>query len=100
MKDVEKSLKVVIVGGSVAGLTLAHCFEQTGIDYVLLEAHTQIAPQLGASIALLPNGCVLLDQLGLWDELEKLFVPMVRTTFTVEGKYLGESDSMELLQKR
>lgn len=94
------SLKVIIIGGSVAGLTLAHYFERTGIDYVLLEGHAQIAPQLGASIALLPNGCLILDQLGLWDEIEKLTVPIMRTKYWVEGKYMGESDSLELVTKR
>lgn len=94
------NLKVIIIGGSVAGLTLAHYFERTGIDYVLLESHAQIAPQLGASIALLPNGCLILDQLGLWDEIEKLTVPIIRTKYWVEGKYMGESDSLELVTKR
>jgi 2-polyprenyl-6-methoxyphenol hydroxylase-like FAD-dependent oxidoreductase len=42
--------RAIIVGGSVAGLTLAHAFEKAGIDYALLEARDNIAPNLGASI--------------------------------------------------
>ncbi|KAK2923070.1 FAD-binding domain [Fusarium oxysporum f. sp. vasinfectum] len=37
--------RVIIVGGSVAGLSVANMLEQFGIDYVLLEAYTQIAPK-------------------------------------------------------
>ena len=47
-------LRVVIVGGSVAGLTLAHCLHHNNIDFVVLEAVKEIAPQLGASIVVLP----------------------------------------------
>ncbi|EXM12763.1 FAD-binding domain [Fusarium oxysporum f. sp. vasinfectum] len=53
--------RVIIVGGSVAGLSVANMLEQFGIDYVLLEAYTQIAPQVGASIDILPNGFRILD---------------------------------------
>jgi len=58
----EKRLKVIIVGGSVAGLTLAHCLHHSNIDFVLLEARKEIAPQVGASIVVLPNGARVLDQ--------------------------------------
>jgi 2-polyprenyl-6-methoxyphenol hydroxylase-like FAD-dependent oxidoreductase len=58
----EKRLKVIIVGGSVAGLTLAHCLHHSSIDFVLLEARKEIAPQVGASIVVLPNGARVLDQ--------------------------------------
>ncbi|KAJ5192502.1 hypothetical protein N7449_008644 [Penicillium cf. viridicatum] len=60
-----KHFKVVIVGGSVAGLSLANMLETVNIDYVILEAHEEIAPQVGASIRLMPNGLRILDQLGL-----------------------------------
>ncbi|KAM0607061.1 hypothetical protein ACHAP1_003779, partial [Verticillium nonalfalfae] len=59
--------KVIIVGGSVAGLSLANMLEALGIDFILLEAHKIIAPQLGASIGLLPNGLRILDQLGCYE---------------------------------
>ena len=55
-------LRVIIVGGSVAGLTLAHCLHHSDIDFVLLEARNEIAPQVGASIVVLPNGARILDQ--------------------------------------
>jgi 2-polyprenyl-6-methoxyphenol hydroxylase-like FAD-dependent oxidoreductase len=65
------SLKVIIVGGSFSGLSLANMLEKFGIDYVLLEGHSSIAPQLGASVGLLPAGLRILDQLGCYDKIEK-----------------------------
>ncbi|KAK2774510.1 FAD binding domain protein [Colletotrichum kahawae] len=61
------TFRVVIVGGSVAGLALANMLEKFDIDYVVLEAYPDIAPQVGASIGLLPNGLRILDQLGCYD---------------------------------
>ena len=62
--------KVIIVGGSISGLILAHCLKQANIDHVVLEKRKEIAPQEGASIGIWPNGGRVLDQLGLQDELE------------------------------
>lgn len=64
--------KVVIVGGSVSGLSLANMLEKFNIDYILLEAHPEIAPQLGASMGLLPGGLRILDQLGCYDRVRKM----------------------------
>ncbi|KAF5688574.1 hydroxylase [Fusarium denticulatum] len=61
--------RVIIVGGSVAGLSVANMLEQFDIDYVLLEAYPQIAPQVGASIGILPNGFRILDQLGCFEPI-------------------------------
>ncbi|PYH90487.1 FAD/NAD(P)-binding domain-containing protein [Aspergillus ellipticus CBS 707.79] len=63
------AFRVLIIGGSVAGLTLANILEQYGIDYLLLEKYDAIAPQLGASIALLPYGMQIMDQIGLLNRL-------------------------------
>lgn len=38
-------MRVLIIGGSIAGLTLAHCLEKAKIDYVLLEKKEEIAPR-------------------------------------------------------
>ncbi|KAJ3953654.1 hypothetical protein N0V92_009876 [Colletotrichum tropicale] len=64
-------IKIIIVGGSVAGLSLANMLEKFDIDYTILEAYSQIAPQVGASIGLLPNGLRILDQLGCYERLRE-----------------------------
>ncbi|KAJ4256153.1 hypothetical protein NW762_009229 [Fusarium torreyae] len=63
---------VIIVGGSVAGLSLANMLEQVGIRYIVLEAYDEIAPQVGASIGLQPSGLRILDQLGCAEDVLSL----------------------------
>lgn len=66
----KKPFKIVIIGGSVAGLTLANMLELNNIDFILLEAYPKIAPQVGASIGLLPHGNRILDQLGVFKTIQ------------------------------
>ena len=64
--------KAVIVGGSVAGLAVAHAFDSAGIDYVVLEARDNVAPSAGAAIIMMPNGSRILDQLGIYEALKNI----------------------------
>jgi 2-polyprenyl-6-methoxyphenol hydroxylase-like FAD-dependent oxidoreductase len=66
------TFKILIAGGSVAGLTLAIILEAYGIDYLLLEKQKQIAPFLGTTVGINPNGARILDQLGVYASLDKL----------------------------
>lgn len=68
--------KVVIVGGSIAGLTLAKTLELYGIDYVLLEKYPVIGPQLGANVGIQPHASRILAQLGVLDEVNSLAHPI------------------------
>ncbi|KAI1267839.1 FAD/NAD(P)-binding domain-containing protein [Xylariaceae sp. FL1019] len=67
-----RPFKVIVVGGGIAGLTLANMFEKFGIDYTILEAYHEIHPAAGASIALWANGSYILDQLGMYEAVEKI----------------------------
>ncbi|KAH6989863.1 hypothetical protein EDB80DRAFT_881882 [Ilyonectria destructans] len=71
------NFRIIIAGGGFAGLTLANALERAGIDYVLLERRDTIAPQVGASIGIGPNGCRILDQLGILGELLKKTDPIL-----------------------
>lgn len=64
-------LKIIIVGASLSGLSLANMLEKSDIDYLVLESHTTIAPQLGASLGLLPSGLRILDQLGCYEAIQQ-----------------------------
>ncbi|KAF7508603.1 hypothetical protein GJ744_009152 [Endocarpon pusillum] len=72
----DDTFKVVIVGGGIAGLTLANALQYAGVDYVLLEAKSEIALQLRASIGIAPNGSQILDQLLCYDAIEGLNTPV------------------------
>lgn len=99
--SVAPALRVIIVGGGVAGLTLAHCLEKHGIDFVLLEKRAEIAPDFGASIGVLSNGARILDQLGLFDQILELTSPLsYGSNYSADGKWLGSNDMPNLLQKR
>ncbi|KAJ5355557.1 FAD binding domain-containingprotein [Penicillium cataractarum] len=67
------TFKIVIVGGGIAGLTLANMLEKFDLDYVLLESHGTIAPVVGASIGLFPNGLRILDQIDCYQAIEQIF---------------------------
>lgn len=67
--------KVLIAGGSLVGLGLALAFERVGIEYELFEKG-EFAPQLGASIGIHPHTIRILEQLGVWEDIEKQVVPL------------------------
>ncbi len=78
--------RVIIVGGGISGLTLAASLERAHIKYVLLEARDDIAPQVGASIAIFPHGARILDQLGVYEKVRKLALPHEVMTTVSGGK--------------
>lgn len=101
MASPKPKFRVVIVGGSIAGLTLAHCLLRNNIDFVVLEAHNEIAPQVGASIGIIPNGARILDQLGLFDDILDTTEPMQESSYwTQEGNLIVRNDTPQLIHKR
>ncbi|KAI9746304.1 MAG: hypothetical protein M1818_000015 [Claussenomyces sp. TS43310] len=103
VSDVRKpsSMKVVIVGGSIAGLVLAHSLHQAKIDYVVLEAWQDIAPQVGASIVLGPNGLRILDQLGLYEEVMKYANKLCNSViWNLAGEGVFRDKAIELVGAR
>ncbi|KAF6789053.1 FAD binding domain-containing protein [Colletotrichum sojae] len=75
----EQRLKIIIVGGSVTGLTLAHSLHKIGADFTILERRSSIAPQEGASVGILPNGARVLEQLGVYGAVEQATAPLGAT---------------------
>ncbi|OGM41446.1 zeaxanthin epoxidase [Aspergillus bombycis] len=67
-----KPFKVIIAGGSIAGLSLALMLGKNGIDFLVLKAYPSIAPQVGASIGLLPTVLRSLDQLGCYESVMEM----------------------------
>ncbi|OGM42673.1 FAD binding monooxygenase [Aspergillus bombycis] len=92
--------RVIIVGGSVAGLTLAHCLQQAGIDHVVLEKSPNLSPQVGASIGIIPNGGRILDQLGLFDAVEKMTHPLSMATITYPDGFSFCSNYPKIVDER
>jgi FAD dependent monooxygenase len=96
-----KPPKAIIVGGSVAGLTLAHCFASAGIEFTLLEARDTIAPSIGATIVLMPNGCRILDQLSVYEPMRKIMtMQKSQITRRSDGRFVGENKWPTDLEER
>jgi 2-polyprenyl-6-methoxyphenol hydroxylase-like FAD-dependent oxidoreductase len=68
-----RNFEVVIVGGGIAGLTLALCLNQKGISCRIYEATAEWRP-LGVGISLLPHGTKELSALGLLDDIRAVAV--------------------------
>lgn len=94
------SFRVIIAGGGIAGLTLANSLSQAHIDYVLLEARDEIAPQVGASIGIFAQGARILDQLGAYDNIVKLIHPINYLTQWHDGQAINRTDTPQLMEAR
>ncbi|KAL0256828.1 hypothetical protein SLS55_007637 [Diplodia seriata] len=96
----EKPLKVLIVGASISGLTLAHCLDRVNIDYEIFDGHP-VAPPVGASICLLPNGVAVLDQLGLYKSLAAITRKLKNVAiYASSGRLIKSTNDGHLLEQR
>ena len=75
-KPASRPFKVIIVGAGISGLSLAHLLLRAGIDFVVLEAHSNIAPPTGGSFGLWPNCARILDQIACWTDIESKGTPV------------------------
>ena len=57
----KRPFKIIVVGGDVAGLTLANMLEKSELDYLLLEAYEDIDAPTGAAIGLMPNSSFIIN---------------------------------------
>lgn len=96
----QKPFKVIIVGGSVTGLTLANALERAGVDYVLLEKR-DVAPNRGQSIFVLPCTALIFEQLGINKTLEEVCIPLkMREHWDARMKMFCASDELWLLYQK
>ncbi|KAL5336889.1 hypothetical protein BJX70DRAFT_409554 [Aspergillus crustosus] len=96
----QPKLKVIIIGGSIAGLTLARCLELADIDYIVLEKHQDIRASIGGSVGLLPNGCRILDQLGIYDQVEAVACAVKISHMTYPDGFILDDDFPAGIRKR
>ncbi|KAK7748253.1 hypothetical protein SLS62_008805 [Diatrype stigma] len=59
--DTTKAFRVLIVGGGPVGLALGIMFAKSDIDFLILEQHSAIISDSGASITLWPHGTLNAD---------------------------------------
>lgn len=96
----KSEFKVIIIGGSIGGLTLAHCLRNAKIDHIVLEKASNPAPQIGASIGILPNGARVLEQLKLYDEVEDYIEPLSTATICYPDGFSFSSSFPKIINER
>ncbi|RYP71949.1 hypothetical protein DL769_004554 [Monosporascus sp. CRB-8-3] len=93
--------RVIIGGGSITGLSLALMLEKVGVDFIVLEAHGSVTPEVGAGIVCNANGFRILDQLGVYDDIMKVSMAPLQEANTwwpdgsLHTKNEGFSDRLE-----
>lgn len=96
----QKPFRVIIVGGSVAGLTLANALERAGVDYVMLEKR-DVAPNKGQSILVMPCTALVFEQLGIHKVLDEVCHPLkTREHWDAKMKLFCSSDELWLLYQK
>jgi len=88
-----KTYDIIIVGGGLAGASLAISAAKMGLSVVMVEAHAVNAfptSQPERVIALSHGSCCHLESLGVWTEIEKLGVARIRQVHIVEPGNRGE----------
>ncbi|KAI1366544.1 hypothetical protein F5Y08DRAFT_128731 [Xylaria arbuscula] len=63
----QRPFRAIIVGGGLLGLTAAHIFAKSEMDYVVLEKHDTLMPTIGSLLSIMPQTFRVLDQLDILD---------------------------------
>ncbi|KAF9348946.1 hypothetical protein BGX34_002141 [Mortierella sp. NVP85] len=88
-----QGLRVIIIGGGLAGLVMGIMLDQAGIDYHILEQASRLRP-LGTSISLHPVIMDLMEQLGLLQDMLKMSKPLRGiTVLSANGRKKGRIDA-------
>ncbi|KAF9970296.1 hypothetical protein BGZ73_007018 [Actinomortierella ambigua] len=83
---------ILIAGAGIGGLALAIMLECAGIDYTIFEKATCLKP-LGSTIILSPQVLRVFEQLGIYEELLKVGIPVVDARYYKQSqKRFGRVD--------
>ena len=84
-------MRVVVVGGGVAGPALGLALAKAGIESEVLERRAVVDPEEGSYLTLSPNGVDVLETLGVLAEVRTAGFPSrLNTMYGARGRLLGE----------
>ncbi|KAH9986980.1 FAD/NAD(P)-binding domain-containing protein [Xylariaceae sp. FL0662B] len=89
----QKPFRVIFVGGGLVSITAAHMFSNADIDFVILEQHNDLTPQIGSVLTVFPPTMRIFDQLGLLDTLRPVLHVM-------KGIYMMFADNASVIQEK
>lgn len=93
--------KVLIAGGSIAGLTLANALARANVDFLVFESHSRIDASIGGALTIVSNGQRILDQMGIYDEIHPYLEPTGDVyTYLKDGRLLGKMDTPKVMRER
>ncbi|MBR0939056.1 FAD-dependent monooxygenase [Bradyrhizobium jicamae] len=70
-----RGLQIAIVGGGIGGLTTSLALRARGLSVTVFEQADELR-EIGAGVTIYPNAMLLLNRLGLADEIEKIGCPI------------------------
>lgn len=89
-------MRVLIIGGGIAGLSLGMFLQRAGFEAQICEARTQAAQSEGAFLTLAPNGVHVLEQLGLKAAIAEASAPTLGMHFSnARGEPVGTIDNRD-----
>ncbi|MFY0540455.1 FAD-dependent oxidoreductase [Nannocystis pusilla] len=92
--------RALVVGGGVAGPTVAMFLRRLGVQVAVLEARGEAAGEAGAFLGLAPNGLQVLAELGLGAEVRaRGAVCAGLRFFNARGRCIGEIDHRDHAQR-
>jgi salicylate hydroxylase len=92
----QSGLRVAIVGGGIGGMAAANALLQRGIDVRVFEQAAALT-EVGAGVALQPNGVRMLRRLGFGDQLLRLGARWLDPQFLrADGSYAASMWPIEL----
>jgi salicylate hydroxylase len=82
-KAVSEKLQIAVVGGGIGGLTAALALRARGLRVAVFEQASELR-EIGAGVTIFPNATLLLQRIGLANEIGKIGSPitgqMIRTS--------------------
>src|SRR5215213_11367527 len=83
-------MRVLIVGGGVAGSVAAMALQQAGIDAAIFERQARLGADVGSYFTVSPNGLDALDAVGVLDIAKRHAFPTRRNVlWDARGGRLG-----------
>ena len=93
------TLRPILIGGGIGGLTAAIALQRHGIDCTVYERAPELR-EVGAGITLWTNATHVLHRLGIGDRLEAVATPLRHSELrSWRGRLLSEMDLGQLLVK-